>query len=217
MESGPTTCQHQPLLHAPEDPWDLPPPGKSTSYAPSGHVQSVSSTGRMRWTSARQTGVGWWGDVGREEAGEWGGHVQSVRGGELAQPISSNPRQQPPAPYLPAGPLCTRTVLPQEAGGVLGRVERERQGAVGPKPGPQEQTSCRGPPRKGVKFRASVTEVVSKRTKKSKCQIKITPDRPVFRVQRANGRDPPKGLPQRHLPFYISVQGKNPEGLPHMI
>lgn len=31
----------------------------------------------------------------------------------------------------PAGPLTTRTVFPQEAGGVLERVESRRQGAVG--------------------------------------------------------------------------------------
>lgn len=45
----------------------------------------------------------------------------------------------------PAGPLTTRTVFPQEAGGVLARVESRRQGAVGTEPGLQEEVLERTP------------------------------------------------------------------------
>lgn len=45
----------------------------------------------------------------------------------------------------PAAPLTTGPVFPQEAGGVLERVESRRQGAVGTEPGLQEKVPERSP------------------------------------------------------------------------
>lgn len=69
-----------------------------------------------------------------------GGHVQSVRGGELAQPTTEQSTPWCPVPYLPC-----RTSDHQEAGGVLERVESRRQGAVGTEPVLQEKSAGKDP------------------------------------------------------------------------
>lgn len=130
-----------------------------------------------------------------------GGHVQSVRGGELAQPTTEQPTPRCPAPYLPC-----RTSDHQEAGGVLERVESRRQGAVGTEPVLQEKKCWKGPPRKGVRFGKSVAEVVSKRPEGPKRQMKITPKTGLCQGPREGGKrakgEEPTGwtTPDGHLP-----------------
>lgn len=127
-----------------------------------------------------------------------GGRVQSVRGGEPAQPTTEQSTPRCPVPYLPC-----RTSDHQEAGGVLERVESRRQGAVGTEPVLQEKKCWKGPPRRGVRFGKSVAEVVSKRPNGPKRQMKITPqDWPVPGAQRrereSKGRKSPQtGPPQK--------------------
>lgn len=66
--------------------------------------------------------------------------MQSVRGGELAQPTTEQSTPWCPVPYLPC-----RTSDHQEAGGVLERVESRRQGAVGTEPVLREKSAGKDP------------------------------------------------------------------------
>lgn len=74
------------------------------------------------------------------------GRVQSVGAGEPAQPGDRAAHARDTRLLTsPAAPLTTGPVFPQEAGGVLERVESGRQGAVGTEPGLQEKVPERSP------------------------------------------------------------------------
>ena len=68
-----------------------------------------------------------------------GSLVQSVGSGEAAHARDTQLLTSP------AAPVTTGPVFPQEAGGVLERVESRRQGAVGTEPGLQEKVPERSP------------------------------------------------------------------------
>lgn len=76
-----------------------------TATEQNGQAERGQASGRPRAVSE-----GWGASTGHDRAAHAGG----------ARLLTS-----------PAGPLTTRTVFPQEAGGVLERVESRRQGAVG--------------------------------------------------------------------------------------
>lgn len=137
-------------------------------------MQPQAHTGSREPQHAKQQGTGaatgQRGQAERRQASQ--GRVQSVGAGGPAQPGDRAARARDTRLLTsPAAPLTTGPVFPQEAGGVLERVESGRQGAVGTEPGLQEKVPERSPA-EGCWFGELVAEVVSK------CQMKIDPPRP---------------------------------------
>lgn len=132
------------------------------------------------------------------------GHVQSLRDRALAQPATKQPRPATPALLTsPAGPLTTRTVFPQEAGGMLERVESRRQKATQTEPDPPGKGAKRAPEEgrsvQGTQGRAGCQEPHEAQTPKEDPPLPSptrTPETGLCQRrrqgnERAKGEDPP--------------------------
>lgn len=107
-------------------------------------MQSQAHTGSGEPQHAKQQATGT--AAGQRGGRQAQGRVQSVGAGEPAQPDNRAAHAGDTRLLTsPAAPLTTGPVFPQEAGGVLERVESRRQGAVGTEPGLQEKVLERSP------------------------------------------------------------------------
>lgn len=85
------------------------------------------------------------GRTGREEAGKWEAACSQWEQGASTAHDRAAHAGDTRLLTSPVAPLATGPGFPQEAGGVLERVESRRQGAVGTEPGLQEEVLERSP------------------------------------------------------------------------
>lgn len=129
------TRHPQTLLSVRENPLGPPKPRKINIHAcPGGRMHDVTHTqGQVKQHAKQQGAVAAKGQGGQAERRQASGRPRAVSERRGAS-TGHNQAAHAHGSWLltsPAGPLTTRTAFPQEAGGVLERVESRKQGAVG--------------------------------------------------------------------------------------
>lgn len=202
-----------------EETHEIPPPWLGHNTHTLMALCMVSSTLGLRQTPTCQaegvvTTTGQGGQA--EESGKWQERIRAVTEG-----WGSQHSLQPNGPFGPceqwwiltslAGPLSTRTVFPQEAGGMLERVESRTQTAICTEQGWKEK-GLRSSPKRGIQFRISTAEVVPRKPQRPSTKIRSLPKPGLWYRAPAGEENPhrlgPDGwVPPAHLPRETSLVG----------